>query len=223
MGRSITQSVVVVYSGWPFRFMGFRNASIGSIMICIIPARGGSRRIKHKNRKLFHGKPIIAYSIETAKESELFNEIYVSTDDMSIGIIAHQYDARCYARMPHLANDDIGTQEVAQDLLLALGRDDEYTCVLYATSPLLEAEDLKKAFKMMEYGFPYVYSVDKHGRDAGCFYFGKTQAFIDRVPLDRSVKYELSYACDINTHEDWRKAEQMYLRRYGETKRTVAV
>ena len=56
--------------------------------ICVIPARGGSRRIPKKNIKFFHGKPIIAYSIETAKASGLFAEIYVSTDDLEIANIA---------------------------------------------------------------------------------------------------------------------------------------
>lgn len=61
--------------------------------VCIIPARGGSKRIPKKNIKPFYGKPLIAYSIETAKQSELFDRIIVSTDDEEIAKIAKEYGA----------------------------------------------------------------------------------------------------------------------------------
>ena len=62
--------------------------------ICIIPARGGSKRIPRKNIKTFMGKPIIAYSIEAALQSGLFDEVMVSTDDEEIAEIACGYGAK---------------------------------------------------------------------------------------------------------------------------------
>ena len=59
--------------------------------ICIIPARGGSKRIPRKNIKLFHGLPIIAYAIKVARESEIFDEIFVSTDDEEIAEVAFKF------------------------------------------------------------------------------------------------------------------------------------
>ena len=61
--------------------------------VCIIPARGGSKRIPKKNIKLFYGKPLIAYSIEVALDSGLFEKVVVSTDNEAIAKIAKKYGA----------------------------------------------------------------------------------------------------------------------------------
>ena len=74
--------------------------------LCIIPARGGSKRIPRKNIKDFLGKPIIAYSIEAAIKSNLFDEVMVSTDDEEIAIVAKQYGAKVpFFRSENNAND----------------------------------------------------------------------------------------------------------------------
>ena len=74
--------------------------------IAIIPARGGSKRIPHKNVKLFMGKPIIAYSIETALSTHLFDEVMVSTDDLEIAEVARQYGAS----VPFLRTEETAKQ-----------------------------------------------------------------------------------------------------------------
>ena len=74
--------------------------------ICLIPARGGSKRIPRKNIKDFHGKPIIAWSIIAAKSSELFDEVYVSTDDDEIAEISSRYGANIPFMRPNSISDD---------------------------------------------------------------------------------------------------------------------
>ena len=81
--------------------------------ICVIPARGGSKRIPRKNIKDFFGKPLIAYSIETAIKSNLFQRVIVSTDDEEIAIIAKKYGAEIpYLRPKELSDDFTGTADV---------------------------------------------------------------------------------------------------------------
>ena len=81
--------------------------------IAIIPARGGSKRIPRKNVKEFCGKPMIAWSIEAAKESKLFDHIIVSTDDNEIAEVAKRFGASVpFMRPAELSNDHAGTTEV---------------------------------------------------------------------------------------------------------------
>jgi len=193
------------------------------VTICLIPARGGSQRIPGKNIKDFHGKPIIAYSIETALESKLFDRVIVSSDDSETWRIGEESGATFLRRETEFAADEVGTQEVAQhelkDLETILGDIGEYACVIYPCSPLLEAEDLIDGFmRLKETGVDYVYSTDRKGIDCGNFYFGKTEAFIEGRPLDRSsLKFYIpkNRAIDINTEDDWERAEQMYEEIHG--------
>lgn len=137
--------------------------------IAIIPARGGSKRIPRKNIKMFHGKPLISYSIEAAMKSECFNRIIVSTDDEEIAEIAIKFGAEVpFLRSNELSNDFAGTTPVIQDTILQLDDTDiEYICCIYATAPMLSYEDIcsglnaitsKKdcnyAFSITTYDFP---------------------------------------------------------------------
>lgn len=195
-------------------------------MIAIIPARGGSTRIPRKNIRNFHGKPIIQYSIETAQKSGLFDAIIVSTEDNEISRVAWSCGALVSPRDKELAADDIGTQEVAQSVLKNLSSHIEYACVIYATSPLLSVEDLRRGLDLLRTSrsLNYAYATDLRGKDAGAFYWGKTQAFIDgeplhenHVPAKNTIMVPLSpdRVCDINYPSDWDKAVGMYLRLRG--------
>ena len=190
--------------------------------IAVIPARGGSTRIPRKNLKVFHGKPIIAYSIETAKASGLFDHIIVSTDDREIAEIAVRYGATdINERRSEHARNEVGTQEVARQVLLDYQGfyNPQYVCVIYATAPLMLAEDLKLGLNLLvSTGMDYVYTVGRQPDgtliDAGQWYFGKTKSFIDGVPL-----FENGYGfvippervCDINVEADWQRAERMWI------------
>ena len=122
--------------------------------IAIIPARGGSKRIPRKNIKLFHGKPIIAYSIETALNSGIFEKVIVSTDDEEIASIARAYGAEVpFIRPKHLSDDFTGTGAViehAVDFLKKNGEEYPYVCTLYATAPLLDMSYLLNAFNNLK-------------------------------------------------------------------------
>ena len=117
--------------------------------IAIITARGGSKRIPRKNIRPFCGKPILAYSIEAALQSGLFEEVMVSTDDEEIAAIARQYGAAVpFLRSEATSNDFATTADVLTEVLdryEALGpRFDTLAC-LYPTAPFVTAEKLRNA------------------------------------------------------------------------------
>lgn len=124
--------------------------------ICIIPARGGSKRIPRKNIKEFLGKPIIAYSIEAALKSGLFDEVMVSTDDEEIAAIAKQYGAKVpFLRSAETANDFAGTEDVIAEVLnryAELGKQFDNLCCIYATAPFVTVENLQRGFSSMNKG-----------------------------------------------------------------------
>jgi len=122
--------------------------------IAIIPARGGSKRIPRKNIKDFHGKPLIAYSIEVAVKSKLFDKVMVTTDDKEIATIAKEYGADVpFLRPKKLSDDFTGTQEVINHTLEYLKENNEvydYACTIYATAPLLQKKYLIEGFKKLK-------------------------------------------------------------------------
>lgn len=187
--------------------------------VAIIPARGGSRRIPRKNIRPFFGKPIIAYSIEAANELGAFHSVIVTTDDEEIAQCAMKYGAQILWRPPGLEHNDVGTQEVAQVTLMQLDMVDGYACVIYATAPLMEIDHLKAGFHLLPDKSAFAYSV-RGWRDAGQFYWGHVAAFLEGVPLDHwsTRRFDvgpLRY-CDINTEDDWQRAEAMYLKLHPE-------
>lgn len=139
--------------------------------IAIIPARGGSKRIPHKNIKSFCGLPIIAYSIRTALQSGVFDEVMVSTDDDEIAAIAREYGATVpFFRSEDASNDHATTADVLREVL-SMYRDDLDTefdtlCCLYPTAPfvtalrlrtaahLLDNPDTAGAFSCVKYSYP---------------------------------------------------------------------
>ncbi len=187
--------------------------------VCIIPARGGSRRIPRKNIKLFHGKPIIAYSIETAQKSGLFDRIIVSTDDLEIAEVAKQYGAEVMMRSEEMSQDEVGTQQVIGYVLNQIGIF-KHACCLYPCAPLLDYRTLQRAYKsLVTSGSPYVFPVGNWLRDPGQFYFGQSDYFLAELPLNADgthiIHIDANTDCDINLPEDWEQAEQMYEELYG--------
>ncbi|RXJ66828.1 pseudaminic acid cytidylyltransferase [Halarcobacter ebronensis] len=122
--------------------------------VAIIPARGGSKRIPKKNIKLFHGKPLISYSIEAAKSSKLFDKILVSTDDEEIANIAKEYGAWVpFLRPKELSDDFTGTGAVvahALEFLEKQGEEYAFCCTIYATAPLLDKEYLIQGLEQLK-------------------------------------------------------------------------
>lgn len=124
-----------------------------NLAVAIIPARGGSKRIPHKNIKPFAGLPMIAHSIRTAKESGLFARVIVSTDSSEIAAVAKQYGAEVpFERPAALADDFTPIASVLLHVLEELQQAGErypLFCCLTATAPLLRVESLKEGFALM--------------------------------------------------------------------------
>lgn len=122
--------------------------------IAIIPARGGSKRIPRKNTKLFFGKPIVAYSIEAALKSGLYDEVMVSTDDEEIAEIARQYGAKVpFMRSAENSNDFATTVDVLTEVLnwyADQGEKFEQGTCIYACAPFVTSELLTDSFTLLE-------------------------------------------------------------------------
>lgn len=132
--------------------------------LCIIPARGGSKRIPRKNVRPFLGKPMLAYSIETAQRSALFDEIMVSTDEAEIAEVALQFGAKVpFLRSVETASDFATTADVLHEVLAnykRLGREFDNFCCFYATAPLVQSKDVVSAFELLQQSdFTCVYPV----------------------------------------------------------------
>lgn len=121
--------------------------------LCIIPARGGSKRIPGKNIKPFLGKPIIAYSIDVALASNLFSEVMVSTDDEKIAEIAQKHGASVpFLRDSGTADDFATLADVIDEVKNkygSIGKSFDYGCCLLPTAPLVKVEKLKEAFLLL--------------------------------------------------------------------------
>ena len=122
--------------------------------VAIIPARGGSKRIPRKNIKFFYGKPLIAYSIQVALESKLFDKVLVTTDDEEIEAIAKSYGADVpFIRPKELSDDFTGTGDViahALEYLQSQGEKYDLVCTIYATAPLLQAKYLIEGYNALQ-------------------------------------------------------------------------
>ena len=132
--------------------------------LCVIPARGGSKRIPRKNVKSFLGKPMLAYSIEAALATGLFDEVMVSTDDEEIADVARQYGAKVpFMRSAETANDFATTADVLKEVLAnykKLCQEFDNFCCFYATAPMVQSKDIISAFnRLTSSNFTCVYPV----------------------------------------------------------------
>ena len=220
--------------------------------VAIIPARGGSKRIPRKNIKNFHGKPLIAYSIEVALNSKLFDKVVVSTDDEEIASIAKTYGAYVpFVRPKELSDDFTGTEDVVNHTLEYLtdkGEMFDYACTLYATAPLLQEKyliegfeklknsDALHAFSVTSMPFPIqrTFKIDENERcemfmpehymtrsqdleeayqDAGQFYWTELNEESDEIMFGKDsipIVLPRHLVQDIDTLEDWKRAEIIY-------------
>ena len=133
------------------------------MIIAIIPARGGSKRIPRKNLKYFHGKPIIAYSIEAAIESGCFDKIIVSTDDAEIAQVAREWGADVpFVRPDNISDDHATTIEVIQHAIEWCEREGwilSSVCCVYPTAPFLHPDDIDRGLRLLrESDVQYVFS-----------------------------------------------------------------
>jgi len=221
--------------------------------LCVIPARGGSKRIPGKNIKPFCGKPMIAWSIEAALQSACFDQVVVSTDDVEIAEVACKWGATVpFMRPAELSDDHTGTIPVirhAIESINAQGNAVDQACCLYATAPFVNAEDLRRgrdilnggdcdyAFTATSYAFPIqrairltecgrveMFSLEHFNarsqdlepayHDAGQFYWGRAEAWLQGrmifSPASFPILLPRHRVQDIDTPEDWVRAEWMF-------------
>lgn len=123
-------------------------------IVAVITARGGSKRIPGKNIKDFCGKPIIAYSIEAAIQSQIFDEVMVSTDSEEIAEIARRYGAQVpFMRSEETAGDYATTAEVLLEVLEKYerqGRTFRYLACIYPTAPFVTPERLAESYHLIQ-------------------------------------------------------------------------
>ena len=121
--------------------------------VAIITARGGSKRIPRKNIRDFLGKPIIAYSIQTAIESGIFDDVIVSTDDNDIAEISIGYGANVpFFRSKENSDDFSDTSDVIREVILKLkdmGREYESICCIYPTAPFVTTKKLIESYGLL--------------------------------------------------------------------------
>jgi N-acylneuraminate cytidylyltransferase len=221
--------------------------------IAVIPARGGSKRIPRKNIKLFCGKPMVAWSIEAARDSGCFDRIIVSTEDDEVAAVATDAGAEVPFRRPdELADDFTGTLAVmkhAVEWCAAHGSAPDPVCCIYATAPFLRPPDLRAGLDLLaSQACDYVFAaaqyaapiqralrVSRSGRvemfqpeyfatrsqdlepayhDAGQFYWGRHEAWATERPIfspaAAAVILTKERVQDIDTPEDWARAEWMF-------------
>lgn len=164
--------------------------------VAIIPARGGSKRIPRKNIKNFHGKPLIAYSIEVALKSKLFDKVIVSTDDEEIAEIAKEFGAEVpFLRPKELSDDFTGTGAVINhtiNFLKEQGENIDFICTIYATAPLLQEKYLIKAYEKIK---------DSNAKNA----FSCTSM---PFPIQRTFKITSNERCEMFWPENFMKRSQ---------------
>ena len=218
--------------------------------LCLIPARGGSKRIPRKNIRDFAGRPMIGWSIGTAQEAGCFARILVSTDDDEIAEVARDLGAEVpFCRPAALADDHATTAEVVQHALGWLaerGETPQALCCLYATAPFVRAEDLRAGAALLaeaDYAVPvttFAFPVQRAVRivagrlemmwpehlntrsqdleeawhDCGQFYWGRAAAWAAGRPVfgpgTAPIRLPRWRVQDIDTEEDWRRAEAMF-------------
>ncbi len=124
--------------------------------LCLIPARGGSKGVKRKNIRLLAGVPLLVYSIKAAKDSGVFEKVYVSTEDAEIAEIAKNAGAVVIDRPAELAEDSSPMPPVFEHALQWVEQNEgikpEYVFLLHPTSPFRTGSDIRKCYEMLKEG-----------------------------------------------------------------------
>jgi pseudaminic acid cytidylyltransferase len=213
-------------------------------MIAIIPARGGSKRIKKKNIRAFNGLPILVYSIKTAQNSNCFSQVFVSTEDEEIAKVAQAYGATVIRRPKELADDYTPTKSVIRHAIKSMSIS-KPVCCLSALAPLLSVSTLRNACdklndddfvfdcKLLETVTPVQRCLEiidgktkmllpkyanTRTQDLRSVYFHTGQFCVatvdtwlnDNITTLEGTPYVVSDAVDIDTEEDWQRAEKLY-------------
>ena len=121
-----------------------------SKIIAMIPARLGSKRVPKKNLRFLGAKPLIAYSVEAAKKSDVFDEVYINSESDIFGEIAKEYGVRFYKRPAELASDSAINDDFAFDFIKNISGD--ILVQLLPTSPMITPDEIQDFVQYMEQG-----------------------------------------------------------------------
>jgi N-acylneuraminate cytidylyltransferase len=127
----------------------------GKKVIAVVPARGGSKSVPGKNIRPLGGKPLLAWSIEVARQVREIDRIIVSTDDDQIASVGREYGAEVYGRPAHLATDEALVIDALKDLIQTLkaeGEAPEWIILLEPTCPLRTTDDVRDCLKVLAQG-----------------------------------------------------------------------
>jgi CMP-N-acetylneuraminic acid synthetase len=180
---------------------------------CIIPARAGSKRIKHKNRRLLNGRPLVDYALKAALDSGVFHLIIVTSDDTKILEHAYSYFSTEKVqpqKRPKTLCGDKSPIRVAIRYAIQSYEVPNTICLLQPTNPLITAEQIKKAYDLYCEKKPnYLFGVCK-GQDIGFHFFERNQFFTDFEKLwdVEYLPFEME-GVDIDTEADWLEAERL--------------
>lgn len=132
--------------------------------VALIPARGGSKRLPRKNALPFAGRPMLAWTVEAAREAELFDEVLLSTDDDEYAQIGETFGAKILRRPAHLADDRAGLIDVVKHALEGAASGADLICLLLPNCPLRRSDDIRRAgHAMVEDGGDALLSVVSFG------------------------------------------------------------
>lgn len=163
------------------------------------------------------GRAIIDYSIEAAKACARFSTIAVSTDDKAIAEHSHKHGVTVLWRPPEICDDKSGSDDVMQYHMTRMPVFD-LACCIYATAPFISQWDLRKGLEILQSNedIDYVFSMGiDPNQDAAQWYWGRTCAWVNKKhfvgPRSRMFQIQAHLHCDINTPEDWQRAEALYV------------
>jgi pseudaminic acid cytidylyltransferase len=221
--------------------------------IAIIPARAGSKRLPGKNLRIFHGKPIVHYTVEAGIQSNCFDKIIVSSDSSEILNSVSSFNVSLHERSSSLASDEARVVDVCERVILEesnIKNQYDQICVLYATAPMRTASDICSVVGLLDrsdcnyaiatthyshYPFQalkaypnnfvkpmWPHLATKRSNEIGeliagngSTYAAKTNAFCESKEFyGEGMRYHLmpkSRSVDIDTEEDWKLAESLYL------------
>jgi CMP-N,N'-diacetyllegionaminic acid synthase len=177
-------------------------------IVAMIPARGGSKRLKNKNILPLLGKPMISYAINACKQSKLIDAIYVSTESDKIAEIALKNGVKILKRPDELAQDNVSTQAVMQHFADCI-KDFTVLCLVQANSPQVQTENIDKAIKLLiDNNLWEVRSINSTGLENGAFWIIKRETIYWK---GLSVYFGVvkDDAMDIHTTEDFKNAEKL--------------
>jgi CMP-N,N'-diacetyllegionaminic acid synthase len=164
---------------------------MGAKVVAIIPARGGSKGIPRKNIRNLANKPLLAHTIEAARNAKLVDTVITSTDDNEIAAVALRYDSEVVIRPPELATDGASSESALLHVLRDLetrGITPEIVVFLQCTSPLMTSDQIDESVRRILEGYDSAISVTE---DYGYYWQKNSDGTIDPMRSERQMRQDM--------------------------------